>query len=191
MLYPLPAVLVSCGDKEGNKNMLTVAWTGTVCSDPVMVYVSVRKERHSYKMLHETGEYVINLTTEDLARATDYAGVRSGRTEDKFQALNLTAEKAEHLFFAPTIKESPVSLECRVTEEKDLGSHTMFLAEVLSVDVDPAYMDEKGTLKLNEAGLISYCHGAYRSLGKKIGTFGYSVKKKKKNVRKKKKNKNR
>ena len=180
MLYPLPCVLVSCADTKGNKNMLTVAWTGTVCSDPAMVYVSVRKERHSYKMIEETGEFVINLTTEKLARATDFAGVRSGKNLDKAEVLNLSWEPAQTLTYAPAIAQSPVNIECKVTEAKDLGSHTMFLALVTSVSVDDAFIDEAGTFKLNEAGLITYCHGSYRSLGKKLGTFGWSVQKRKK-----------
>ena len=180
MLYPLPVVLVSCANKQGNNNIITIAWTGTICSDPAMVYISVRKERHSYEMIKQTKEFVINLTTEQLAQATDYAGVRSGRNEDKFKKLNLTPLPAETLTYAPCIKESPVNIECRVTETKDLGSHTMFLATVESVSVEQELIDDSGAFKLNDAGLISYCHGTYRSLGKKIGTFGYSVKKKKK-----------
>ncbi len=180
MLYPLPAVMASCSDKEGNHNALTVAWCGTICSDPAMVYISVRKERHSYHMIQETGEYVLNLTTEDLAFATDYAGVRSGSKEDKLEKLGLHTQPAEKLQYAPLIEESPVNIECKVFEAKDLGSHTMFMATVEAVQVDPSLLNERGALMLNDANLISYCHGTYRGLGKKIGTFGFSVAKRKK-----------
>lgn len=177
MLYPLPAVMVSVGDKQGNKNIVTVAWTGTVCSNPVMAYVSVRPERYSHHMIEETGEFVINLTTEDLAWATDYCGVRSGKDVDKWKEAHLTPQKADKLQYAPIIKESPVNLECRVTEVKKLGSHDMFLAEVVAVQIDEHYMDANGKFCLNDTGLMAYSHGEYLNLGEKIGTFGYSVKK--------------
>ena len=179
MLYPLPAVMVSVTDGKGEDDIITVAWTGTVCTNPPMVYISVRPERYSYHMIKETGEFVINLTTEKLAFATDYCGVRSGRETDKFKDTGLTREKADHVK-APMIKESPVSIECRVREVKELGSHHMFLADVLAVHADEAYMDEKNRFDLNMAGPLVYSHGEYLGTGKKIGTFGYSVKKKRK-----------
>lgn len=180
MLYPLPAVMVSCG-REGEKpNIITLAWVGTICSDPAMVSISVRPERYSYDIIRETGEFVINLTTRDLAYATDYCGVKSGRDVDKFAELHLHTEKAGKLKAAPLIKESPVNIECRVTEVKELGSHHMFLAEVAAVDVDEAYMDGRGKFQLNETGLLAYSHGEYFTLGKQCGRFGYSVQKKRK-----------
>ncbi|MGN0411633.1 MAG: flavin reductase family protein [Lachnospiraceae bacterium] len=177
MLYPLPVVMVSCADRAGNDNILTIAWTGTICSNPPMLSISVRKERHSYPMIHETGEFVVNLTTEDLVFATDYCGVKSGRDVDKWKEMNLTRESGE-VVKAPMIKESPVNIECRVTEEKDLGSHVMFLAEVVSVHADKAYMDEKQKFHLDKADPIVYSHGTYFGMGRELGTFGYSVKKK-------------
>ena len=176
MLYPLPAVMVSCADRAGNDNILTIAWTGTICSNPPMLSISVRKERHSYPMIHETGEFVVNLTTEDLVFATDYCGVKSGRDVDKWKEMNLTRESGE-VVKAPMIKESPVNIECRVTEEKDLGSHVMFLAEVVSVHVDKAYMDDQQKFHLDKANPIVYSHGTYFGMGRELGTFGYSVKK--------------
>ena len=176
MLYPLPAVMVSCADRAGNDNILTIAWTGTICSNPPMLSISVRKERHSYPMIHETGEFVVNLTTEDLVFATDYCGVKSGRDVDKWTEMNLTRESGE-VVKAPMIKESPVNIECRVTEEKDLGSHVMFLAEVVSVHVDKAYMDDQQKFHLDKANPIVYSHGTYFGMGRELGTFGYSVKK--------------
>ena len=167
MLYPLPAVMVSVRDKEGNDNIITVAWTGTVCTNPPMLYISVRPERHSYKALHETGEFVVNLTTEKIAKATDFCGVRSGRDMDKFEQTGL-------------IEDSPVNIECRVREEVALGSHTMFIADVVHVTVDDSYMDERGTFHLEKAAPIVYSHGTYFGLGESLGTFGYSVRKKKK-----------
>ena len=175
MIYPLPAVMVSC-QREGEKpNIITVAWTGTVCTNPPMVYISVRPQRYSYDILDETGEFVINLTTKELARATDYCGVRSGRDVDKFKETGLTAVEATKVK-APLIAEAPVNIECRITEKKELGSHHMFLAEVLAVHVDEKYLDENGKFQLNKSGLIAYSHGEYLDLGKEIGTFGYSVK---------------
>lgn len=178
MLYPLPSVMVSTADREGNSNILTIAWTGTVCTNPAMVYISVRPERYSYEMIRESGEFVINLTTEKLIRATDYCGVRSGRDTDKWKDCGLTAAKAETLSYAPVIAESPVNIECRVMRVDELGSHHMFLAEVTGVQVDDSYMDENGRFELNKTGLLSYSHGEYLALGKKLGTFGYSVRKK-------------
>lgn len=187
MVYPLPAVMVSCADKCGNSNIITVAWTGTVCTNPPMVSISVRPERHSYQMIRETKEFVMNLTTKDLAFATDFCGVRSGRDVDKFSELKLSKEKAS-VVRAPMIGESPVNIECRVTEVKELGSHHMFLAEVAAVHVDDAYMNENQKFELAKAEPIVYSHGEYYGLGKLLGTFGYSVKKKKKheNIKNKK-----
>ena len=178
MLYPLPAVMVSVGDKNGNKNILTVAWTGTICTNPAMVYISVRPERYSYEMIRQTNEFVINLTTEKLIRATDYCGVRSGKDVDKFKEMHLTPGRCEGVN-APLIEESPVNIGCRVKQVLELGSHHMFIADVVSVEVDGAYMDQKGKFDLNRAGLMVYSHGEYFGLGKKLGTFGYSVRRKK------------
>lgn len=178
MVYPLPAVMVSVGDKEGNTNIITIAWTGTICTNPPMLYISVRPERHSYNMIRESGEFVVNLTTEALAKATDYCGVRSGRDVDKWKEMQLTKGTANELVFAPIIEECPVNIECKVEEVKELGSHHMFIARVVGVQVDDSYLDETGKFSLNETGLVAYSHGEYMSLGKQIGTFGYSVKKK-------------
>lgn len=176
MLYPVPAVLVSVRDNEGNDNLLTIAWVGTICSDPAMLSISVRKERHSYKMLKESGSFVVNLTTKKLLQATDYCGVRSGKDEDKFAAMNLTKGEAEKIN-APIIMESPVNIECKVTQVLELGSHDMFIAEVVNVQVSDELLDEKGTFHLQKADLLAYSHGEYYELGEKLGTFGYSVKK--------------
>lgn len=177
MLYPLPAVMVSAGDKEGNSNIITVAWTGTICSDPAMLYISVRPERYTYHMIRETEEFVVNLTTEKLAKATDWCGVRSGRDVDKWKEMHLSRGKAKSLDYAPVILESPVNIECKVTEVKELGSHHMFLANVTAVQVDEAYMKKNGKFELNHTGLLAYSHGEYLSLGKSLGRFGWSVKK--------------
>lgn len=177
MLYPLPVVMVSCADKDHKPNIITVAWAGTICSDPVMVSISVRKERYSHDIIANSGEFVINLVTEDLCYATDYCGVKSGRDIDKFAEMNLTAVDMEGVS-APAIKESPLSLACKVTEIKELGSHDMFIAEVVSVMVDDKYMDEAGKFELNDSKLVAYSHGVYFGLGQRIGKFGYSVKKK-------------
>lgn len=187
MVYPLPAVMVSTADREGNDNIITVAWTGTVCTNPAMLYISVRPERYSYHMLRESGEFVVNLTTEKLAKATDWCGVRSGRDFDKWKEMHLTRGKAEKLTYAPIIQESPVNIECKVTEVQELGSHHMFLAEVEAVLVDESYMNETGKFELNDTQLLAYSHGEYYTLGKKLGTFGYSVRKQ--TAGKKKKNK--
>ena len=188
MVYPLPAVMVSCADKAGNSNIITIAWTGTVCTNPPMAYISVRPERHSYQMIRETGEFVINLTTKDLAYATDFCGVRSGKDVDKFAEMKLTKEAAS-VVSAPMIGESPVNIECKVTEVKELGSHHMFLAEVVAVHVDDAYMNENNKFELGKAEPIAYSHGEYYQLGELLGTFGYSVKKKKHETTKNKKSK--
>ena len=179
MLYPLPAVLVSCGDKEGNYNVLTVAWTGTICSDPAMVYISVRKNRYSHHMLEETGEFYINLTTEALAFATDYCGVKSGKDLNKFEEMHLTPGKST-VVSAPLIEESPLCIECRVKEIMSLGSHAMFIADVVNVRADDCNLNsETGKLELAEANPLVYVHGGYYELGEKIGKFGWSVEKKK------------
>ena len=177
MLYPLPVVMVSVADKEGKQNIITIAWTGTICSDPPMVSISVRPERYSYHMIKETGEFVINLTTKELAFATDYCGVKSGRDVDKFAAMQLTPVRGEKVK-APLIAESPVNLECKVTEVKHLGTHDMFMAEVVCVHADEKYMDEQNRFHLEMADPIVYSHGTYMTTGEKIGTFGYSVRKK-------------
>ena len=184
MLHPLPVVMVTVADEAGKDNIITVAWAGTVCTNPPMVSISVRPERHSYAMLCETKEFVINLTTEKLVRATDYCGVKSGREVDKFKETGLTRERASHVG-APMIKESPVCIECRVREIKELGSHSTFVADVLAVHVDDKYMDEKGKFDLALANPIVYSHGEYYGLGKKLGTFGYSIRKQRKKRQKK------
>lgn len=177
MLNPVPAVMVSVTDKEGRSNIITVAWAGTVCTNPPMVSISVRPSRYSYQILEETGEFVINLTNESLVNACDYCGVVSGRDVDKFKKTGLTPIPMEHIH-AMGIGESPVNMECRITEKRELGSHTMFIAEVVGVTVDDSYMDETGKFHINESGLVMYSHGEYFALGKKLGKFGYSVKKK-------------
>lgn len=179
MLYPLPAVMVTVRSKNGEDNIITVAWAGTVCTNPPMVSISVRPERYSCHMLEESKEFVINLTTEKLCYATDYCGVRSGRDVDKFKEMKLTKTEAS-LVNAPMIEESPVNVECRVEKIEKLGSHYMFIARVLAVHADEAYMDENGRFDLNKARPMVYSHGEYYGLGKKLGSFGYSVKKKKK-----------
>lgn len=178
MLYPLPAVMVSCQRPGEKPNIITIAWTGTICSSPAMVSISVRPERYSYDIIKKTGEFVINLTTQELARAADYCGVRSGRDTDKFQEMKLTPGKSVHVN-APYIEESPVNIECRVKQILELGSHHMFIAEVLGVDIDDKYLDESGKFCLNKADPIVYSHGEYFGLGKKVGSFGYSVRRKK------------
>ena len=177
MMGPLPAVLVSCADKEGNTNLITAAWTGILNSEPPMAYVSIRPERFSHHMIKETGEFVINLTTAAMAAGTDLCGVKSGRDTDKWKAGGFTPEKAAEVK-CPIVKESPVSVECRVKQILPLGSHDMFLGEIVAVDADDAYFDRNGRFDLNRAGLISYVHGSYVDAGKVLGTFGYSVRKK-------------
>lgn len=176
MLYPVPAVMVSCGDKPENYNIITIAWTGTVCSEPAMTYVSIRPTRHSYAIIKRTGEFVINLTTKKLAFATDYCGVKSGKDINKFQKMKLTPLKGEQVS-APLIKESPLNIECRVTECKPLGSHDMFLAKVLCIHADKKYINAKGAFKFESTDPICYSHGKYYLLGKELGHFGFSVKK--------------
>ncbi len=174
-VYPIPAVLISCGD-EKEKNILTVAWTGTICTDPAMAYISIRKERYSYNIINRTKEFCINLTNEELAFATDFCGVKSGKNIDKFKEMKLTPQKAS-IIKAPMIKESPVSIECIVKEVKELGSHDMFIAEVVAINIDEKYLDENGKFDMEKCKLIAYSHGEYFKLGEKIGKFGYSVKK--------------
>ena len=179
MLNPVPAVMVSLADKAGNANIITVAWAGTICTNPPMLSISVRPERYSYDSLVKTGEFVVNLTTEDLVKACDFCGVKSGRDVDKYKTLGLTPLKMQHVS-APGISESPVNIECKVVEVKELGSHSMFIAEVLGVTVDDEYMDENGKFNINDTGLVMYSHGEYFALGQKLGKFGYSIKKDKK-----------
>ena len=174
MLYPLPAVMVSCGREGETPNIITLAWVGTVCSDPVMVSISVRKERFSHAIISETKEFVINLVNEDTAKAMDWCGVKSGRDFDKFKEMNLTAVPSKTVS-CPSIEECPVSLECKVKQVLELGSHDMFVAEVTAVSVDGKYMDEKGLCDMGKMNLIAYNHGEYCKLGEKIGKFGYSV----------------
>lgn len=182
MVYPVPAVMVSVADKAGESNIFTVAWTGTICTNPPMAYISVRPERYSYHMIKETGEFVINLTTRELAYATDYCGVKSGRDVDKWSEMHLTRMDSLEVS-VPSIKESPVNIECRVTEVKELGSHHMFLAEVVAVQVSSEYMDDKNRFHLEYANPLVYSHGEYYELGKKLGKFGYSIQKPKKKSR--------
>ena len=179
MLYPLPAVMVSVKDKEKQRtNIITIAWCGNVCTNPPMVYISVRKERRSYKLLLETNEFVINLVNEDLVFACDYCGVKSGNDVDKFKHLNLTENTLPHID-TKGILESPVNIECKVNKVLDLGSHTMFIADVVGVNVDKKYLDSNNKFDLNKASLITYSHGEYFSLGSVLGKFGYSIKKSK------------
>ena len=178
MLYPVPAVMVSCGENPENYNIITIAWTGTICSDPAMTYVSIRPERHSHSIIKRTGEFVINLTTKQLAFATDFCGVKSGRAINKFEAMKLTPIKAKHVK-APLIKESPINIECAVTEIKNLGSHDMFMARVLCVHASKEYMKKDVSFDLAATELISYAHRNYYALGKYLGHFGYSVRKNK------------
>lgn len=178
MLYPLPVVMVSMQGRDGKKNIITIAWAGTVCTNPPMVSISIRPERYSYDIIRETGEFVINLTTRELAKATDYCGVRSGRDVDKFNDMHLTAMEGQEVK-APLIAESPVNIECKVVRVEELGSHHMFVAQVVAVTVDDAYMNDRGGFELAKADPLVYSHGAYYLLDKKVGTFGYSVRKKK------------
>ena len=181
-IYPLPAVMVSCGTME-ESNIITVAWTGIINTDPAMCYISVRPTRHSYEMIKKTGEFVINLTTKDLAYATDWCGVKTGAKVDKFKEMKLTKEKANFVN-CPMIKESPVSVECKVKEIRELGSHHMFVAEILWINADEKYINENGAFDISKCDLIAYSNGNYYSLGKNIGRFGFSVQKKKKTAKK-------
>ena len=177
-IYPIPAVMVSCGDME-KSNIITVAWTGILNTNPATVYISVRPTRYSYNLIKDSKEFVITLTTEKLVRATDWCGVRTGAKFDKFKEMNLHKEKAKYVK-CPLIKESPVSIECKVKEIKELGSHHVFIAEVLSIDADEKYIDSKGAFDISKCNLIAYANGGYYILGKKVGKFGFSVMKKKK-----------
>jgi len=179
VLYPVPAVMVSCGDFDNIKNILTVAWTGTINSDPAMTYISVRPERYSYNIIKNMGEFVINVTTEELAFATDFCGVRSGKDIDKFKEMNLSAEKAS-VVKCPVIGESPINIECKVKDIIKLGTHDMFISEVVSVLADDKYMDETGRFNFDKSKPLCYSHGEYYGLGNYLGKFGYSVKKNKK-----------
>ena len=176
MLNPVPAVMVSVADKNGKANIITIAWAGTICTNPPMVSISVRPERYSYSMIEETGEFVINLTTKELVRACDYCGLKSGRDVDKFKEMNLTQLKMDKVK-APGIAESPVNIQCKVVKKEELGSHHMFIAEVLGVTIDEKYMDDTGKFHINDTGLVMYSHGEYFLMGEKLGKFGYSVKK--------------
>ena len=177
-IYPLPVVMVSCGDME-KSNIITVAWTGIINTDKPMCYISVRKERYSHDIIQKTKEFVINLTNKDLVHATDWCGVKTGAKVDKFKEMKLTKEKAKFVK-CPLIKESPVSIECRVKEIRELGSHDMFMAEILSIDADERYIDDKGAFDITKCNLITYANGKYFALGKQVGKFGYSVAKKNK-----------
>lgn len=180
LIYPLPAVLISCGETEEEYNMLTVAWVGTICTNPAMCYISVRPERHSYEIIKRTKSFVINLTNEDMARATDWCGVRSGKDYNKFKEMRLTPQKAQKVA-APIVLESPLSIECEVVEIKELGSHHMFIANVVNVQADERYIDPvTDEFRLSDAKLIAYSHGHYYKLGEEIGKFGWSVRKNKK-----------
>lgn len=176
MIYPLPAVIVTCGSDESEYNAITIAWTGTICTNPPMTYISVRPERHSYDIIKRNGSFIINLTTEEMVKETDYIGVRSGAKEDKFDNTKLTYSIGE-VVKAPVLTASPVSIECIVKEIKELGSHHMFLAEVVNVQVDDRFMDESNKFHLDQSKLIAYSHGRYFGLGRYLGKFGHSVEK--------------
>lgn len=180
-IYPIPAVMVSCGTME-KSNIITVAWTGILNTNPAMCYISVRPERYSHDIIKENGEFAINLTTRQLAYATDWCGVKSGRDVDKFKEMKLTKEKA-NIISVPLIKESPVSVECKVNEIVPLGSHDMFVAEIVAIDADEKYIDEKGAFDISKCDLIAYANGGYYPLESKIGKFGYSVQKKSKTAK--------
>jgi flavin reductase (DIM6/NTAB) family NADH-FMN oxidoreductase RutF len=180
MIYPLPAVMVSTGGIPEEYNIITIAWVGTICSDPPLCYISVRPGRHSYEILKKTGEFVINLTTSNLAFATDWCGVRSGRDYNKFAEMHLTPAKATRVK-APVIAESPLNIECRIIEIRPLGSHDMFIAEVLNVKADKSLINSRtGAFALEKANMLAYSHGNYFVLGKRVGKFGFSVQKKRK-----------
>ena len=183
-LYPLPVVMVSCGTME-KSNIITGAWTGILNTNPATVYIAVRPSRYSYHLIKEEGEFVINLTNKNLVRATDWCGVKTGSQVDKFKEMKLTKEKANFVK-CPMIKESPVSVECKVREIQEMGSHHVFVADVLAINADKQYIDEKGAFDISKCDLIAYANGHYYALGKKLGKFGFSVQKKKKNRRKKK-----
>jgi flavin reductase (DIM6/NTAB) family NADH-FMN oxidoreductase RutF len=185
MIYPLPAVMVSCGSEPSEYNIITISWTGTICTDPAMCYISVRPSRHSYGIIKKNGEFVINLTTKELAFATDWCGVKSGKKHNKFEETGLTPVPASKVK-APLIKESPVNIECIVREIKELGSHHMFIADVAAINADEKYIDKKtGLFRLSDAEPVCYSHGTYYLTGNRIGKFGFSVEKK---IKKKNKN---
>lgn len=184
-IYPIPAVMVSCGDFE-KSNIITVAWTGILNTNPAMCYISVRPERYSYNLIKEKGEFVINLTNKNLVYATDWCGVKTGAKVDKFKEMHLTKQKAKNVV-CPIIKESPVAVECKVKEIRELGSHNMIMAEVLSIDVDKKYIDNKGAFDISKCDLVAYANGKYFALGKQVGKFGFSVKKNKEQKNKKQK----
>ena len=177
MLYPLPAVMVSCANAAGERDIVTVAWAGTVCTNPPMLSISLRPERHSYHIIRESSEFVVNLVTSRLQRACDWCGVRSGRDYDKWAECCLTAAPSAKLELAPVIEESPVNIECRVRDVLELGSHHLFLADVLAVQVEEGLLDARGKLDLARANLTAYSHGEYFELGRRLGSFGYSVRK--------------
>lgn len=177
MLSPVPPVMVSCGDEE-QKNIFTVAWTGTMCTDPPVTYISVRPTRYSHEIISRTGEFVINLVPSSLVSVCDTCGVKSGRDIDKFEAFNLHAEKGSKVY-APLIDECPVNIECKVRQVIPLGTHDVFMADILAVHVDNSIIDNKGKIKLWKADLLAYAHGSYYTLGKHLGDFGFSVRKKK------------
>jgi len=177
IIAPVPAVLVSCGTAE-NPNVLTIGWTGIINTHPPMTYISVRPERHSYNIIRESGEFVINLTTSALCRQTDFCGVKSGKNTDKFKICGFHPVKGKTVS-APYIEECPVNLECRITDSKNLGTHTMFIAEITGINIEEKYIDSKGKLNLQQCGLMAYAHGEYFALGRKLGSFGFSVRKKK------------
>lgn len=182
MLYPVPAVMVSCQKNDEKPNIITLAWCGTCNSQEPMLYISVKPERYSYNIIKESKEFVVNLVTKDIVYATDYCGVKSGRDVDKFKEMKLTPLKSKYIK-SPGILESPVNIECKVKQIVSLGSHDMFIADVLGVTVDEKYMDETGKFNLNSSGLVAYSHGEYFQLGKRLGKFGFSVRKKMKNRR--------
>jgi len=184
LIAPLPPVMVSSGDME-NSNIMTVAWTGIINTIPPKTYISVRPKRHSYNMIKESGEFVINLTPAKLVKEADYCGIYTGAKVDKFEKCKLTKEAATEVKCA-LIGESPLSLECKVTDVISLGTHDMFLADIVAVDVDEDLVDKEGKLHLEKAGLAAYAHGEYFELGKKIGKFGFSATKKKKHNKSKK-----
>ncbi len=184
MLSPVPAVLVSCGSGD-NANLITIAWTGIVCTQPPKLYISVRPERHSYKLIEESGEFCVNLPTAEMVRAVDYCGVRSGRDHDKFAEMKLTKAESNEVS-CPSVAECPLTLECKVSQKLPLGSHDMFIADIVAVAADESLIDENGRLMLEKANLLAYAHGDYFSLGRKIGDFGFSVRKKKTVAKRKK-----
>jgi len=180
MIYPVPAVMVSCGDKPENYNIITISWTGTINTDPAMCYISIRPNRHSYEIIKQTKQFVINITTKNLAKQTDWCGVKSGKDFDKFKEMNLTPEKAKYVK-APMIVESPLSIECEVTDIVPLGTHDMFIAKVLAIHADERLIDKKtGAMDLRQTNPLVYVHGSYYETGEKVGKFGFSIQKKKK-----------